>query len=57
MRPSRCQYCGGLVRSPHALGGHMVAKHQKSKLFVRCRNFMSRCERPKQNGNLLLTIY
>jgi len=21
LRPSRCQYCGGIVRSPHALGG------------------------------------
>jgi hypothetical protein len=57
MRPSRCQYCGGLVRSPHALDGHMLAKHQKSKLFVQRRNYMSRCEWPKQNRNLLLTIY
>jgi hypothetical protein len=42
MRPSRCQYCGGNIRSPHALGGHMVVKPKKSKLFVRRSNNRAR---------------
>ena len=35
-KPSRCQYCGGTIRSPHALDGYMVANARKSKLFVQC---------------------
>jgi len=38
MRPSRCQYCGGVVRSPHALGSRIAVTAQKSKLFVQRRN-------------------
>ena len=36
--PSRCQNCGGIVRSPHALGGAMAKLRRKRKLFVRSRN-------------------
>jgi hypothetical protein len=37
-RPSRCQNCGGIVRSPHALGPPMAKLLRKRKLFVRLRN-------------------
>ena len=37
-RPSRCQNCGGIVRSPHALGPHMAKQRRERKLFVRLRN-------------------
>jgi hypothetical protein len=37
-RPSRCQNCGGIVRSPHALGSPMAKQRRKRKLFVRLRN-------------------
>ena len=40
--PSRCQNCGGSVRSPHALGGPIANYRVKSKLFVRQRNYRSR---------------
>jgi hypothetical protein len=36
--PSRCQNCGGIVRSPHALGTPMAKLSLKRKLFVRQRN-------------------
>ena len=36
--PSRCQNCGGIVRSPHALGTPMAKLSLKRKLFVRWRN-------------------
>ena len=36
--PSRCQNCGGIVRSPHAPGRPMAKLSLKSKLFVRWRN-------------------
>ena len=42
VRPSRCQNCGGFVRSPHALGGPMAKDYAKSKLFVPQRNYRSR---------------
>ena len=53
MRPSRCQYCGGVVRSPHALGRRMVWKRKKSKPFVR----RSIIHTPRRLMHLLLTIY
>ncbi|MEY3633610.1 MAG: hypothetical protein RLZZ61_20 [Pseudomonadota bacterium] len=37
-RPSRCQNCGGIVRSPHALERPMAKQRRKRKLFVRLRN-------------------
>jgi hypothetical protein len=37
-RPSRYQNCGGIVRSPHALGMPMAKLSLKRKLFVRWRN-------------------
>ena len=40
--PSRCQNCGGIVRSPHALGNVMAKECVKSKLFVPWRNNRSR---------------
>ena len=39
--PSRCQNCGGSVRSPYALGGPMAKQPAKSKLFVQWRNYRS----------------
>ena len=45
--PSRCQNCGGSVRSPYALGGPMTKQHAKSKLFVQWRNYRS-CNRPSR---------
>jgi hypothetical protein len=36
--PSRCQNCGGIVRSPHALDRSMAKLQRKRKLFVRSRN-------------------
>jgi hypothetical protein len=36
--PSRCQNCGGIVRSPHALEQVMAKQRRKRKLFVRPRN-------------------
>ena len=42
VRPSRCQNCGGSIRSPHALGGPIANYRVKSKLFVRQRNYRSR---------------
>lgn len=36
--PSRCQNCGGIVRSPHALERPMAKLRRKRKLFVRSRN-------------------
>ena len=37
-RPSRCQNCGGVVRSPHALARPMAKRGSKRKLFVHRRN-------------------
>jgi hypothetical protein len=45
LRPSRCQYCGGIVRSPHALGGLLAYCGSKRKLFVLLRNNQSRQRR------------
>ena len=39
--PSRCQNCGGSVRSPHALGRPMAKQLPISKLFVDLRNYRS----------------
>jgi hypothetical protein len=35
---SRCRYCGGIVRSPHALVGHMAVQRPKSKEIPQCSN-------------------
>ena len=39
--PSRCQNCGGSVRSPRALGSPMAKQLSISKLFVHLRNYRS----------------
>ena len=55
--PSRCQNCGGSVRSPHALGGHMAKKPWISKLFVPSRNYRSQVAVGSPRRNPALTIY
>ncbi len=55
--PSRCQNCGGSVRSPHALGVLMAKQLWISKLFVPSRNYRSQAVRAPTRCNPALTIY
>ena len=55
--PSRCQNCGGFVRSPYALDGPIANYRVKSKLFVRRRNYRSRFKPLLRHRNSSLTIY
>jgi hypothetical protein len=42
IKPSRCRFCGGYLRSPHALDGDMVELVAKSKKLLQCSNYLSR---------------
>ena len=55
--PSRCQNCGGSVRSPHALGGSMAKQLGIRKLFVPSRHYRSQVAVGSTRRNPALTIY
>jgi hypothetical protein len=57
VRPSRCQNCGGIVRSPYALDHPLTKKAAKRKLFVPLRNYRSQVGPYPHRRNPSLTIH